>query len=93
MRSLQDTVYNYMTIKVLLDQNPEDHAAIETCAFFAEMMRENYSAHFVSYEVVDEEYIVMIKVEENERKFTFPSDMIDYMKDFEKDSSSGFCRK
>ena len=42
MKSVQDTLYNWLTIKVVCDARPDDTAAKETLNLFEEMLTDDH---------------------------------------------------
>ena len=42
MNSVQDAIYNWLTIKVVIDHRPEDTAAKETVLWFENTLQEKF---------------------------------------------------
>ena len=40
MKSLQDAIYNWLTIKIVSDARPDDTAALETTQMFEQILAE-----------------------------------------------------
>ncbi|WP_409305287.1 hypothetical protein [Peribacillus sp. SCS-155] len=80
MRSLQDAVYNWLTIKVVCDARPDDTAAADTLNLFQQLLQDEH--HVASIKVNREEpfYFVDIQTKQEEhKKLRFPIELIDVM--------------
>jgi hypothetical protein len=79
LKSLQDALYNWLTIKVVCDERPDDHAAIETKELFDDILEND---HGVSNIVVTTD-AVMYYVEYNHqnevKKARYPRELIEIM--------------
>lgn len=79
MKSLQDTLYNWLTIKVVSDERPDDTAAQETEQMFAEMLIEEHGVTNIKIETDAVMYYLQF-VQNGEQKTTrFPRELIDVM--------------
>jgi hypothetical protein len=58
MHSVQDALYNWLTIKVVAEARPDDEAAQETYELFDSMLREDHGITSVTIEKLDEMYLV-----------------------------------
>lgn len=77
MRSVQDVLYNWLTIKIVADARPFDEAAQETYTLFHNMLYEDHQLCNVKVEKKDDMYIVTYE-KGKEKKFTrFPLELID----------------
>ncbi len=81
MRSLQDAVYNWLTIKLVADNRPEDQAALDTTTFFRELLTEEHNVIDIHVQRKEEMYFVTCKLEKGERNFRFPTELIDCIYD------------
>lgn len=79
MKSLQDDLYNWLTIKVVADARPEDTAANETEEFFFSMLKEDHHVEEVSVDKEEGMYYVTYKVAGETKKTRFPVELIDIM--------------
>ncbi|MBV7503881.1 hypothetical protein KW850_01195 [Bacillus sp. sid0103] len=78
MKSVQDTLYNWLTIKVVCDARPDDTAARDTLNLFEEMLAElNLSSIEVTTDVVM--YYVSYQQGEETKKTRFPRELIEVM--------------
>ncbi|WP_096154784.1 MULTISPECIES: hypothetical protein [Bacillus] len=79
MRSLQDTIYNWLTIKVVADVRKDDSAAQETETLFKSMLMEDHE--ITSIEFVKEEPMYYVSYEQHGemKKTRFPIELIDVM--------------
>ncbi|AST92196.1 hypothetical protein ACWE42_00900 [Sutcliffiella cohnii] len=82
MRSLQDTLYNWLTIKVVADARPDDHAANETYELFTNILKDDHKVENVQVLKEDPMYYVLYTTEQGEnKKVRFPMELIDVMID------------
>ncbi|HWO95465.1 MAG TPA: hypothetical protein VNM45_03800 [Bacillus sp. (in: firmicutes)] len=79
MNSVQDTIYNWLTIKVVADARPDDHAARETLAFFEHLLTEDHQVENVLFTKDDIMYLVTYMIDGKERTVRFPVELIDIM--------------
>lgn len=78
MKSVQDTLYNWLTIKVVCDARPDDTAARDTLNLFEEMLADlNLSNIEVTTDVVM--YYVSYQQGEETKKTRFPRELIEVM--------------
>jgi hypothetical protein len=79
MKSLQDALYNWLTIQVVADARPDDQAAQETAAFFAEILKNDF--HVTNIQVKKDEamYIVHYQREQEQKTSRFPVELIEIM--------------
>jgi hypothetical protein len=78
MRSVQDTLYNWLTIKVVCDARPDDTAARDTLNLYEEMLADlNLSDIEITTDVVM--YYVSYQQGEETKKTRFPRELIEVM--------------
>ncbi|MCL6573886.1 MAG: hypothetical protein K6T88_19755, partial [Bacillus sp. (in: Bacteria)] len=58
MKSLQDTLYNWLTIKVVCDARPDDTAARDTLDLFEEMLTVEH--HLSNIEIKTDEIMYYV---------------------------------
>ncbi len=81
MMSLQDKLYNWLTIKVVTDARPEDTAALETKEMFEELLVKENGIHSPKVTMDDDMYFIMVEVDGTEKTYRFPRDLIEVMLD------------
>lgn len=74
--NVQDVVYNWLTVKVVVDELPDDEAAKETYELFDNMLREEQGIEDISYEVDDEMYIVTYEHEGKKKTQRFLVELV-----------------
>lgn len=81
MKSLQDAIYNWLTIKVVLDARPDDTAAQDTVQMFESILSEEFNVQ--SHEVKRDAlmYYVTAQQEGVTKEYRFPRDLIEVMLD------------
>lgn len=79
MRSVQDALYNWLSIKVVCDARPLDTAARETLDLFDEIIKDEH--HLTDIEITMDEvmYYVSFTHEGETKKTRFPRDLIEVM--------------
>ncbi|WP_071459309.1 hypothetical protein [Bacillus massilinigeriensis] len=79
MRSLQDSLYNWLTIKIVSDARPEDKAARETAELFASILADEYGVRYPEITVDEELYYVQAVSKGEEKKYRFPRELVEGM--------------
>ncbi|MDW2877100.1 MULTISPECIES: hypothetical protein [Bacillaceae] len=81
MKSLQDSIYNWLTIKVVCDARPEDTAAAETEEMFKAILTEDLKLSEIEA-VKEADFYTVFFTDKNERRsFRFPAELINVMLD------------
>ncbi|AZU61381.1 hypothetical protein [Neobacillus mesonae] len=78
MSSVQDVIYNWLTIKVVCDARPDDTAAVETKKHFEEMLSEHKISN-IDITTDDVMYYVTYNHEDESKKTRFPRELIEIM--------------
>ena len=79
MNSIQDALYNWLTIKVVCEERPEDKAARETEIMFLAILKEDFNVSDITFKVDDVMYQISY-VKDGERFETrFPKELIEVM--------------
>lgn len=78
MKSLQDALYNWLTIYVVAQARPDDAAAQETAAFFKEILKRDFNVTKVK---AKKEAMYIVEYEKNgeEKSARFPTELIESM--------------
>ncbi|QIZ07313.1 hypothetical protein HFZ78_11815 [Priestia megaterium] len=78
MKSVQDTLYNWLTIKVVCDARPDDKAAQDTLNLFEEMIAE---LHLSNIEVTKDDVMYYVSYQQGEetKKTRYPQELIEVM--------------
>jgi len=79
MRSLQDAIYNWLSIKVVSDHRPEDVAAKETTAMFFQILKEEFKVEDIHITSDEEKYVVDIQTSDEKKSYRYPRELIDSM--------------
>jgi hypothetical protein len=77
MKTIQDAIYNWLTIKVVADARPDDHAAQETLAFFDLLLKEDHEVESLTFTKDDVMYLVAYVTHGEEKVTRFPVEFID----------------
>jgi hypothetical protein len=77
MQSVQDALYNWLTIKVIYEARPTDEAAKETYELFDGILKDEHGVSNVEIKVIEDFYSVKYTQSEKERSTRFPVEMID----------------
>lgn len=77
MSSVQDSIYNWLTIKVVAEARPDDQAAMETYELFADMLRDEHGITDVVVEKREDMYFVTYTKDSETKSTRFPLELID----------------
>ncbi|QYF81628.1 hypothetical protein KY492_22225 [Brevibacterium sp. PAMC21349] len=81
MKSLQDALYNWLTIKVVCDARPDDSAARDTEMFFMQMLKDDHQVIIDSVTKTEPFYYVEYLLGDEMKKQRYPIELIDIMLD------------
>lgn len=79
MKSLQDALYNWLTIQVVCEARPDDTAAAETETFFRELLEKDHQAKVDSVVRTEPFYFVNYSINGEQGNARFPIEIIDVM--------------
>lgn len=79
MKSLQDNLYNWLTIKVVSIERPDDTAAVETEKMFESMLIEEHGLTNIEIETDEVMYYVHYDQNGDRKKSRFPRELIEVM--------------
>lgn len=79
MNSLQDNLYNWLTIKIVSDERPNDTAAVETEKMFGEMLIQEHGLTNIVIEKDEVMYYVHFDQNGERKKSRFPRELIEVM--------------
>ncbi len=79
MKNLQDALYNWLTIKVVSDEIPEDNAAKETTELFEDILTTDHQLTNILVKKEDEMYYVTYEKDGDENTTRFPAELIESM--------------
>ncbi|MDE3838374.1 hypothetical protein C0966_03105 [Bacillus methanolicus] len=79
MRSLQDALYNWLTIKIVSDERPDDTAAAETKDLFERILKEEHGIEEIEIKKDEVMYVLHYRKDEERKKASFPCELIEAM--------------
>lgn len=79
MNSLQDALYNWLTIKIVIDERPDDTAAIDTEKMFYDILKDKHNLTNIEVTKDDIMYYVHFDHEGERKKQRFPRELIEVM--------------
>ena len=79
MRSVQDALYNWLSIKVVSDARPDDTAAKETLDLFNDILTNEHQLSSITVNRDEVMYYVTYILEGETKKTRFPRELIDVM--------------
>jgi hypothetical protein len=79
MKSLQDALYNWLTIKVVADARPDDHAARETERFFAKILKDDFAVTNLQLRKDEVMYLITYEKGDEQKTARFPVELIEAM--------------
>jgi hypothetical protein len=77
MRSAQDALYNWLTIKIVYDARPEDSAAKETVEIFDDALKNEYQISNIEITMDERMYYLSYQHEGEDKKLRFPRELIE----------------
>lgn len=79
MKSIQDSLYNWLTIRVVCDARPEDVAAIETEEMFRDLLTQEHGISKMTIHHNEDFYFVTYQKAEQKSQVRFPRELIEMM--------------
>ncbi|WP_223700375.1 hypothetical protein [Sutcliffiella deserti] len=79
MRSLQDTLYNWLTIKVVAEARPDDKSAQDTMHLFESILKDDHHIKDIIVTKGNPMYTVSYAKDGEVHKTRFPVELIDVM--------------
>ncbi|MEH7334887.1 hypothetical protein V7161_19795 [Neobacillus drentensis] len=79
MNSLQDALYNWLTIKIVCDARPDDTAAQETLDLFDDILSSQH--HVLNIEITTDDMMYYLSYQQNgeNKKTRYPRELIEVM--------------
>lgn len=81
MKLVQDSLYNWLTIKVVSDARPEDIAATETEEMFLSILKEEYGITELMIHKEVEFYHLSYRLKDESKTTRFPRELVEGMLD------------
>ncbi|HYK71878.1 MAG TPA: hypothetical protein VEV44_01940 [Pseudoneobacillus sp.] len=81
MKSLQDSLYNWLTIKVVCDERPDDKAAMETKELFDDILQNEHGVEDIIVTTDAVMYYLEYKHQNEVKKARYPRELIEIMLD------------
>jgi hypothetical protein len=81
MMSLQDKLYNWLTIKVVVEARPEDTAARDTMNMFEQLLANENGIHSPEVTTDEDMYYIEVKTDDKQKTYRFPRELIEVMLD------------
>ncbi|WP_453997214.1 hypothetical protein [Bacillus nitroreducens] len=81
MKSLQDAIYNWLTIKIVAEARPDDKAAKETFDLFEDILVNEFKLEDIEIQKNDVMYLVKYKIDGEAKSARFPTELIEVMHD------------
>jgi hypothetical protein len=79
LKSLQDALYNWLTIKVVSDERPDDKAAIETKELFDDILQKDHGVSDIKVTTDTVMYYVEYYHQNEIKKARYPRELIEIM--------------
>ncbi|MHC0037313.1 hypothetical protein [Pseudoneobacillus sp. C159] len=79
MKSLQDALYNWLTIKVVCDERPDDTAAIETKELFDTILKDEHDVSDIKVTTDSVMYYIEYQHQNELKKGRYPRELIEIM--------------
>jgi hypothetical protein len=81
LKSLQDALYNWLTIKVVSDERPDDKAAIETKELFDDILQKDHGVSNIVVTKDDVMYYIEYTHQDENKKARYQRELIEIMLD------------
>lgn len=75
--NLQDALYNWLTIKVVKDERPDDKAAVETTELFDDILQKDHGVSDIIVSTDAVMYYVEYKHQNEVKKARYPRELIE----------------
>jgi hypothetical protein len=79
LKSLQDSLYNWLTIKVVCDERPDDKAAMETKELFDDILQNEHGVEDIIVTTDAVMYYLEYKHQNEVKKARYPRELIEIM--------------
>jgi hypothetical protein len=79
LKSLQDALYNWLSIKVVAEARPDDQSAQDTLQLFQKILEEEHRLENIRVEKNEVMYSVTILQNGKEKQMKFPIELIEAM--------------
>jgi hypothetical protein len=79
LKSLQDALYNWLSIKVVAEARPDDQAAQDTLQLFQKILEEEHRLENIRVEKNELMYSVTFLQNGKEKQMKFPIELIEAM--------------
>jgi hypothetical protein len=79
LKSLQDALYNWLTIKVVCDERPDDKAAVETLELFESILKDNHGISEINVTTDAVMYYIEYQHQNEIKKGRYPRELIEIM--------------
>lgn len=74
--TLDDALFNWLQIKYVAEQQPEDEPAQETYAFFTTILEEDHRLQDIQVQEKDAMYVIRFKQDDTEHSKRFPIEFV-----------------
>ena len=81
MKLVQDSLYNWLTIKIVSDARPEDIAATETEEMFLSILKEEHGITDLIFHKEEEFYQLAYRLKDESKTTRFPRELVEGMLD------------
>jgi hypothetical protein len=79
LKSLQDALYNWLTIKVVCDERPDDKAAVETKELFDNILIDDHGVTDIKVTTDAAMYYIEYQHQGETKKGRYPRELIEIM--------------
>lgn len=73
---LEDALFNWLQIKYVAEQRPQDQAAQETYQFFSQILREDHQLEDIKVSVEEGMYLVQFMMKGKQQEQRFPAEFV-----------------
>ncbi|HZG82324.1 MAG TPA: hypothetical protein VEZ13_16280 [Brevibacillus sp.] len=73
----EDALFNWLQIQVVADARPDDKSALDTAAFFRDVLREDHGIEDLAYRREGDWYVLTDKTKTEASESRYPAEAID----------------
>lgn len=79
MKTTRDTLFNWLTIKVVSDARPDDKAAMDTKHLFETILKDDFHVGNIQVEKGEDLYFLTYEENGEGKEIRFPVELVDLM--------------
>ncbi|MED1802466.1 hypothetical protein [Brevibacillus porteri] len=73
----EDALFNWLQIQVVAEARPEDHSALDTAAFFLQLLQEDHQMSDIGYRQEGSWYVLFGNAESQALEVRYPAESVE----------------